>query len=318
MLQDQYKLMGIRYLHNNQIRRELWDHAVNHSLTGKIYHLSWYLDAVSPNWHALVANNYQLAMPLTWRKKLGISYLYQPLLSQQAGIISSTAVRPDQVQEFMSSIPTRFRLAEITLNYGNPICPGPFRFQWHTTYLLRLNNSYEEIARHYSSNHRRNLQKAANRDLRFTSEINQDEFLDLLEADQSPGSKILLSDTNKPLLIRLISAMTRQRSGIIFGVRDPEGSLIAAVLTGIHRQVLYYLAPAMTNTGQEQRAMFYLIDRIIHQYAGQDYLLDFEGSDIPNVARFYKGFGPEPQTYPSMRFNRLPPLLKAVTPGRFH
>ncbi|MFO7617705.1 MAG: GNAT family N-acetyltransferase [Bacteroidales bacterium] len=309
--------MEIRHLHNGQIRRELWDQAVKGSLNGKIYNLSWYLDAISPGWHALVADNYRMVMPLTWRKKYGISYLCQPLLSQQAGIISGTPVAPEQVLEFLTRIPARFKLAEITLNFGNPVVPGPFWFEWHTTYLLNLNRPYGEIATHYSVNHRRNIRKASEQNLFFTSEVHQEEYLALLEQDQSHGSQILLSARNKPLLIRLISAMIRQRTGIIFGTRSPDGTLVAAVLTGIDRNVLYYLAPAMTGEGHERRAMFHLVDRVIDQYAGQEFTLDFEGSDIENVARFYKGFGPAAQSYPSLRYSRLPAILKTLAPRRF-
>jgi hypothetical protein len=38
--------------------------------------------------------------------------------------------------------------------------------------------------------------------------------------------------------------------------------------------------------------------------------LDFEGSNIPGIARFYKGFGALPQTYYSLHQNRLPKLLQ--------
>jgi hypothetical protein len=56
--------------------------------------------------------------------------------------------------------------------------------------------------------------------------------------------------------------------------------------------------------------MFLLIDTYIGQNAGKEMTLDFEGSNIPGIARFYKGFGALPQTYYSLHQNRLPKLLQ--------
>jgi hypothetical protein len=39
-------------------------------------------------------------------------------------------------------------------------------------------------------------------------------------------------------------------------------------------------------------------------------LLDFEGSDIPNLAFFYSSFGAVNQAYPALKINRLPFYLK--------
>ena len=37
--------------------------------------------------------------------------------------------------------------------------------------------------------------------------------------------------------------------------------------------------------------MFFLVDELIQQHADSNYQLDFEGSEIEGVARFYNGFG---------------------------
>ncbi len=41
-------------------------------------------------WDALVLDDYQAVMPLTWRSKFGIRYLYQPAFTQQTGIFSAS------------------------------------------------------------------------------------------------------------------------------------------------------------------------------------------------------------------------------------
>jgi hypothetical protein len=63
--------------------------AIARSFNGIVYAYSWYLDIVSPGWDALVKDDYKSVMPLTWRKKYGIKYLYQPFFTQQLGVFSS-------------------------------------------------------------------------------------------------------------------------------------------------------------------------------------------------------------------------------------
>ena len=43
--------------------------------------------------------------------------------------------------------------------------------------------------------------------------------------------------------------------------------------------------------------MFMIINELIKENAGKDILLDFEGSQIEGIARFYKGFGAINQPY---------------------
>jgi hypothetical protein len=48
------------------------------------------------------------------------------------------------------------------------------------------------------------------------------------------------------------------------------------------------------------------------EYAGTNYILDFEGSDIEGIANFYQQFGSIPQPYYSLSYNHLPWLLRLV------
>ena len=61
----------IEYLTRDKIDINKWDECVNKASNGVIYARSIYLDKVCTNWDALVINNYELVMPLPWRKKWG-------------------------------------------------------------------------------------------------------------------------------------------------------------------------------------------------------------------------------------------------------
>jgi hypothetical protein len=68
----------IIYLERHEIDISKWDRCIVNAPNGLIYARSFYLDAMAENWSALVSDDYQYVMPLTWNKKFGIKYLYQP------------------------------------------------------------------------------------------------------------------------------------------------------------------------------------------------------------------------------------------------
>ena len=73
-----------------------------------------------------------------------------------------------------------------------------------------------------------------------------------------------------------------------------------------HGNRIYYMLAWNNEQGRHLGASHYLIDTVIKEYAGKDYWLDFEGSDIPGIAFFFEGFGATPETYYFLRINRLP------------
>ncbi len=62
--------------------------------------------------------------------------------------------------------------------------------------------------------------------------------------------------------------------------------------------------------GKTLGASHALINAFIKDNAGEDLLLDFEGSDIPSLAFFYSSFGAVEERYSAVKLNKLPSPLK--------
>ncbi|MEA3446653.1 MAG: hypothetical protein U9R19_18205, partial [Bacteroidota bacterium] len=98
--------MAIRFLIHKQIDKRKWNQCIKSSVNGIVYAYSWYLDIVSENWEALVEDDYKSVMPLTINEKYGISYLRQPIFTQQLGVFSSQRLDSNLVKTFIKSIPS--------------------------------------------------------------------------------------------------------------------------------------------------------------------------------------------------------------------
>src|SRR4051812_43547186 len=106
---------SIRYIAHADLDRNKWDQCVNDSPNGLIYAYSFYLDKMSSHWAALVDGDYTSIMPLTWKTRAGIHYLYHPAFPPNLGVFAKK-MDAQMARSFIDAIPNRFRLIEINVN----------------------------------------------------------------------------------------------------------------------------------------------------------------------------------------------------------
>lgn len=303
--------MEVKYLNNSELHRGKWDDAIGNANNGNLYASSWYLDIVSPGWSALILPDYSMVMPLTTKRKYGFHYIFRPLLCQQLGVFSPSDPGEKEIGEFINSIPKKFRLIQYCLNSQNKV-PQEHRPIMHSTFELNLNQAHEALRSSYSDNHRRNIKKGERMNFHLEQNISSESFIELLRDDVSPGSKILSSGGKLLTLISLIEEMKARDAAYIPGILNRDGKLLAAVLFGKSHKTWYYLVPVSSEEGKAGRSIFLLIDDLINKRSGNNETLDFEGSDIPGLAKFYSGFGAGQVSYPEIRKNTLPWPVKLL------
>ena len=95
-----------------------------------------------------------------------------------------------------------------------------------------------------------------------------------------------------------------------YGVFSAAGQLLASCVYFFSHNRTYYILVGNHPNGKTLGASHYLIDRFISDHANTGLLLDFEGSDIRNLAYFYSSFAAKAEVYPALRVNRLPWFVK--------
>jgi hypothetical protein len=295
----------IQYLQNKNIDRRKWDECIARSFNGIVYAYSWYLDIVSPSWDALINEDYKSVMPLTWRKKYGIKYLYQPFFTQQLGVFSVEKSDTDLVQKFLGEIPEQFSFVEICLNTFNNFSLSGINVKQNRTHELDLIESYENIAKNYSDNLKRNLKKAWNNKLKIVLVNQPDPVIKLFRENRGANVSNLKERDYKTLKILIHQAIERGKAQII-QVMNPQNELCGAAIFMESNNKVVFLFSGLSEEGKNLNAMPFLIDSFIRQNAGKNITLDFEGSNDLNLARFYKSFGSKECHYPQLKINRLP------------
>lgn len=294
---------SIRYIDRRDIDIVKWDRCVSEATNGLIYAYSYYLDKMSPQWHGLVMDDYESVMPLTWNKKYGLHYLYQPPFTASLGIFGKQ-FSDKIINAFISAIPYKFRLVEIDMNYGNTLLSPSNIFTIRNNYTLDLNKPYSEIAGHYRENIKRNIRKAEQLNCRYATNISIDDVIALSIMQMQKVSNLSSDDYGK--FKDLFEHLQQKQMAITCGVYTVANELVASCVFFFSHNRAYYILVGNHPNGKTIGASHYLIDRFIFEHAEKPILLDFEGSDIRNLAFFYSSYGAVIESYPALRINRLP------------
>jgi len=290
-----------QYVKQDRIDREKWDRCIDHSSNGLIYAQSFFLDEMAVDWDALVLGDYQMVMPLTWRKKWGMRYLYQPSFTQQLGIFSASTIDKETIDAFISSLKKEFSFAEIFLNYRNE---GPFAAQ--PNFILPLYESYDKIYVQYNEELNRNLQYANKYELRYEKTHDYKSIINTykeLYGERTPH----VDDEDYGRFASLCAELETRNQLVIREVWGTNDEPLAMAIFARDRERLYYLLPVTLPNGRTLQANHFLVDQAIREFCGQKLILDFEGSTLPGVARFYKKFGATDQPFYFFKHNKLPP-----------
>lgn len=300
-------MQSITYILQKDIDKSKWDACIATAANGLVYAYSWYLDAMSNNWDALILNDYETVMPLTWNKKYGVTYLHQPHFCASLGVFSKIEISKELVLAFLNVIPAKFKYWDVSLNHKNLFSISEYRLTERTNYILSLQNSYESISSTYRSNLKRNIKKAAESKLTVKQGIDVTEITKLASKTMQSISNISTADFEnfKTVFTKAKEINCAETLGIYLN----DELLASAVFLFSHNRWYYILVGNHPN-GKTLGASHYLIDRFIHLHAGENSLLDFEGSDIRNLAFFYSSYGASEEKYPAIRMNKLPGILK--------
>lgn len=290
-------------LPNSSIDTDRWNQLINNAPNERVYAQSWYLDIVAPNWMGLVYGNYEYVMPVVTSKKFGFEYAFQPLYCQQHGIFPTAT--PEISKKFIEYLKQKLHYFNVSLNSMNVSAEKLIDCEIKKNYLLSLNKTYDNIYSQYSSHTRRYLPKAI-RNCEVMSGINPIEYLKLKK--EYAGKSF--SNKHYHALQLIINKSISSGRGVIYGAYSLHNQLIAAAFFLKSGKRAIYLNSISLPEGKQSRAMLAIVDRFIADNANSNIILDFEGSMIDGIARFFAGFGAQPESYQVIKHNNLPFFIK--------
>lgn len=286
----------ITYLSRKKLSKAKYDHCVFQANNSMVYAYSWFLDSVSDAWGALVLGDYKAVMPIPYlrlKRNLFLKNIYQPDFCQQLGIFSQNDLNSEEANLFFTTF-LALKPRSYSFNYQNSnyFSKEKLELKERINYELNLNRPYSTIYANYAKNTQRNIKKALKAELSFSDNIDIDTFLSFKkeQTNYKAGSK------QQKKMEKLVRTSFEQGFGYIYGVYN-KNQLLATAFIVRHNYRLISLITATNEEGKKKGAFAFLNDTLIKEHANSQMILDFEGSMLSGIARFYKSFGAEQVNY---------------------
>lgn len=300
----------IKFVEYKNINKKKWDDCISNSSNPSIFVYSWYLDVVCKDWSALILDDYEAVFPLASKSKYKINYLVQPFFTRYFGLFSKTKTSAKMLAEFFDAIPSKFKFSEFCLHESNDVKLKQAELSEKKFQILDLSSKYENIQKEFSDNTKRNVKKAIKAGLKIRPDISPDKIVHLFRTTKGKDLEVFSSEDYKTL-IKLMNTCNDLNKGQSIAVYDGD-KLCAAAFFIFSNNRFTFLKSGVTDDGKAKGAMHLLFDYFIKENSGKKYQLDFGGSSVENVARFYKNFGAKDCVYLQVKQNNLPNIVKWV------
>jgi hypothetical protein len=299
----------ITYTEHKNIDKEKWDACITASENNSIFVLSWYLDIVCPDWSALISSDYEAVFPLASRSKYKISYLYQPFFARYFGLYKNKKSSLSEI-DFFKAIPDKFKFLEFCIHENSTLSDKDYKIKERKFQWLDLNFEYEKLKAHFSDNAKRNIKKALKNNFVVRKGISPMEIVNLFKETKGGELEIFNAGDYKTLISLMETCMQRKSFESIAVYEDNK--LAAAAFFMVHGNRYIFLKSGVTEHGKKHGAMHLLFDSFLKDHSDKNKVLDFGGSSVESVARFYKSFGAKDCVYLQVNKNKLPRLVNWI------
>lgn len=297
----------IRFIASHFVDHSKYDLCVQRNELKLPYAHSWYLNCVSEQWDCLVLNDYDAVWPLPFRIKWGLKYYFRPYGIQQLGIFSKKPLSDEQVAAFVAEMTERIRYADLYLNEGQALSLGSKKNLSITpkpNLVLALSRSYEQVYSGYNSNLKRKLKKSAKSKLELFENDSAERVLQLFKEEK--GSTLGLQEAFYKSFKTLLFQLMHKSLVRVYTVYGGPNILLAGAVFLEYQGRSIFLLSASSEMGRDENALAFLINEYLIYHSEKLDFLDFEGSESPGLAQFYKSFGSVESSFARLVYNRLP------------
>lgn len=288
----------LNYISFDTINKQKWDALVENAENSSVFCYSWYLDSFC-TWDAIILGDYEGAIALPFIKKWKFNTIYQPPFIQKCEWFG---ISPNATQK---------KLIETLMLKNSLLVRFNSNINWGTESKLRINlilhlKDYNLLKAGYSKSLTKNIAKGK-RELEIREVKNIDNVVTLYADAYGSYNKHLTKDQ----YTKLVVLTDRMNDNFLCKEVYKEGELVAALLFVLAKNRVHYILGAPTERGRKHNALSVALDSIIEEFSGRGYIMDFEGSSIPSVKKFYESFGSINEPFQEIKLSKpwIKPLL---------
>ncbi|MFY1046192.1 hypothetical protein [Chryseobacterium sp. GP-SGM7] len=294
----------IRRLKYHEIDFEKYSHCLENSAQRKYSATKQFLDLTSDKkWELLVYKDYEAVMPVPYVFKSGIKIVHNPMLCQQLGIFS----REDNIEineAFLSFLQNKYLIRVYAFNEFNKFKTS---LKPKKNFLI-LPENYETVYSKYSPKRKRKLR--LDEDVLKTSEIKEISFD---QAESFIRDNFLGADKEEDIeLFILIFKNMFEADCLSFSAFYLNKRIINIIVTYFDDFTVALLGTFNDKESVKISGASVLINNCIKENIHSK-IFDFEGSELPNVEEFFRGFRPELRPYHIIDYSKKEIIKKLLS-----
>ncbi|MFL9832694.1 hypothetical protein [Chryseobacterium terrae] len=294
----------IKRLKYHEIDFEKYAQCLENSAQRKYSATKQFLDISSDKkWELLVYKDYEAVMPVPYVFKSRIKIVHNPMLCQQLGVFS----KEDNIEineQFLKFLKKNYLIRIYTFNEFNQ-----FKTSLNSKKnFLILPDDYETIYSKYSPKRKRKLR--LDEDVIKNSEIKSITFS---EAENFIKENFLGADKDEDIdAFILIFKNMFEANCLSFSAFYLNKRIINIVVTYFDDFTVALLGTFNDKESVKVSGASTLIDNCIKENISTK-IFDFEGSELPNVEEFFRGFRPELRPYHIIEYSKKEIIKKLLS-----
>lgn len=282
----------------------------------------WWMETVcaGKHWDVLLDNKlgrWTGAMPFLYGRKLGLKYILQPQLTPWSGPWLHPSLDATGRQATLSAFSASLRRQQAVLCMQ---CFPPTetdclafiqqRFRQTTRYTYRFDPLPEPQAlRGLATKERRKGIESVEEAYTVDRAVGVEEFADFhIEYWERRSGRDLLS---RDFIQRVCATAIERGQGLLYGLRDDGGALMAARFVVYDSRCAYSLLSAIHSEAL-RNSMTLLIWILLADLHGRTQAFDFEGGMNDGIGHFYRSFGTRQIPYLCIYRSKIPFLEKKL------
>jgi hypothetical protein len=287
----------ITILPSHKIDVTKWDNCVAAANHNNIFMYSWALNTLCDNWDGLIVNDYEAVLPLPWRKKWLLTYMHHVPLLAKISLMAKASIEVP-AETIATALQKRFWF--INFDIDN-LDLGKWIVKKRCNFYLPLLATYEILYSNFTKECHKNIKKSISRGCVLKQATSIEKVVKIYDLAYGNFHE-KQTNRNYIKIINFAKYALAKGKASIWEVQNEANNetLLAAILLKDKGRLYYWLA-APTATGRQCRASYFFINEVIKMNANSNSILDFEGSDIQEVAHFYQQFAPKTEWYDQIK-----------------
>ena len=297
----------IHYVKRKELNAVKYNDCIENSIQSRIYAYSWYLDIVADNWDVLVLNDYEAVMPVPFRRKFGVNYVYPPFWLLELGLFSLKDTI--DYKAFLKVLFSKFKSIELRLNTKNNMEASESFLIEKQMQTLSIQEDYETVFSGYRKDRKKDLRKSKKINLTEIWNYDPQKLIQLFRANVGQRTPYIV-DKDYKVLQDLMKTCITKGVGEVLSIYNSESKLVASGFFLKHKNEVTILVSSTDFDNRKNGENTFLIDRAIYKYQKTFGIFNFGGSSMPQIANYFLSFGAKNSHYQQVKYTNLPYLIR--------